>query len=237
MFLSIGSWTAAEGQHAPPHRHAGWKVTYYRTGRIDSIVDGARYEVGPGDVLVLRPNALHEEIAHTAYSNYYLLVEAVEDPLWPAACFAEAAEDVGWLLARLLRENSTAEGAMTPALLQLLDLTLRRTHPDAHLSPTHAIVRAVEQLYEESYSTPISIAGTARLMGVSPSSLRHYFVEQRGLPPQEALQQVRLRHALTLLRTSDLPLASIAERCGFHSASHLSRRVKAATGSSPGRLR
>jgi len=99
------------------------------------------------------------------------------------------------------------------------------------------MVRAVEQWFEEAYSSPISIAGAARRVGVSPSSLRHYFAEQRGLSPQEALQQVRLRHALTLLRTSDLGLASIAERCGFHSASHLSRRVKAATGSSPGRLR
>lgn len=239
-FSSIGSWTALLGQHAPPHRHAGWKVTYYRTGRIDSIVDGVRYEVTGGDVLVLHPNALHEEIAHTAYSNYYLLLEAPPDQPWPAACYAEAAHDVGWLLSRTLREASSTtpdKAAMTPALLRVLDLTLRRAHPDEHPSVSQTIVRAVEQLYEECYSGTVSISDMARQVGVSSSSLRHYFTSLRGVSPQEALQQVRLRQALALLRSSDLSLASIAERCGFHSASHLSRRVKAATGSSPGRLR
>lgn len=239
-FSSIGSWTAQRGQHAPPHRHAGWKITYYRTGRVDSIIDGVRYEVAAGDVLVLRPNALHEEIAHTAYSNYYLLMRAPTDQPWPAACHGDAAHDVGWLLARTLREASSSapdENPMIPALLEMLDLTLRRAHPDEHPTVSQTIVRAVEQLYEESYSGAVSIADTPRQVGLSPSSLRHYFTSLRGFSPQEALQQVRLRQALALLRSSDLSLASIAERCGFHSASHLSRRVKTATGSSPGRLR
>jgi AraC-like DNA-binding protein len=239
-FISIGSWSADRGQDAPPHRHAGWKITYYRTGRIDSIVDATTYEVLPGDVLVLRPNAMHAEIAHTAYSNYYLLLDAPPDQPWPASCEGDTAHDIGWLLARMLREASSKESdslSMTPALVQVLDLTLRRAVPGEHLSPMQAVVRSVERLYEENYSSGISIAVTARQVGVSPSSLRHYFASVRGTSPHEALQQVRLRKATALLRTSDLSLASIAERCGFNSASHLSRRVKAATGSSPGSLR
>jgi AraC-like DNA-binding protein len=236
----IGTWSAARGQHAPPHRHAGWKVTYYRTGRIDSLIDGVRHSVGPGDVLVLPPHALHEEIAHTAYSDYYLVVDGPADRPWPARCHGEAAHDVGWLLARILREVSTldADGPpMTPALLDLLDATLRRANPLDHPSPGQRIVRAVEQLFEEDYASGITVASAARQVGASTSSLRHHFSVQRGISPQEALHQVRLRHALTLLRSSDLTLGAIAERCGFDSASHLSRRVKAATGSSPGRLR
>lgn len=239
-FASIGSWSAEHGQHAPPHRHADWKVTYYRTGRIDSVVDGHRYGVTAGDVLVLHPNAVHEEIAHTAYSNYYLLVQAPLEQPWPATCFADAARDVGWLLSRILQEASSNEpdaSSMTPSLLRVLDLTLRRAHPDERPSVSQTTVRAVEQLYEENYSSSVSIADTARQVGVSASTLRHYFTLLRGVSPQEALQQVRLRQALALLRSSDLSLASVAERCGFHSASHLSRHVKSATGSSPGQLR
>ena len=39
-----------------------------------------------------------------------------------------------------------------------------------------------------------------------------------------------MRHALGLLRGSTLPLESVARQCGYDSASHLSRSVKAATG-------
>lgn len=236
----IGAWSAAQGQHAPPHRHAGWKVTYYRTGRIDSIVDGVRHTVGPGDVLVLPPAAVHEEIAHTAYSNYYLVVDGAPDLPWPARCSGDSAQDVGWLLGRILREAQRGDdptATFTAALLELLDATLRRTRPDEPVSRAEAIVRAAEQLFEEEYSADLTVASAARALGISPSGLRHHFGVRRGIPPQEALQQVRLRHAFTLLRSSDLTLAAIAARCGFDSASHLSRRVKAATGSSPGSLR
>jgi AraC family transcriptional regulator len=47
----------------------------------------------------------------------------------------------------------------------------------------------------------------------------------------------RLDRARALLRETALPLADIAAACGYASASHLSRHVKAATGATPGQLR
>src|ERR1700712_1034206 len=101
--ISTGAWSARQGQSAPAHRHAAWKITYYRTGRITSVVDGERYDVVPGTVLVLRPDQAHEEIAHTAYSNYYTLVEAGSDQPWPVRCDGDDAHDVGRICAALLR--------------------------------------------------------------------------------------------------------------------------------------
>ncbi|GAA1572807.1 hypothetical protein GCM10009804_31680 [Kribbella hippodromi] len=48
---------------------------------------------------------------------------------------------------------------------------------------------------------------------------------------------VRLRHALAHIRNSTLPLQAIASLTGYNSASHLSRHIKAATGTAPGALR
>ena len=238
--LSVGSWTAERGQHAPPHRHAGWKITYYRSGRIDSVVEGMRYQARPGTVLVLPPNAAHEEVARTAYSNYYLVLDVDGEPAWPAQCLGETAHDIGWLLAALVREESAPDQhtpAMIDAQLRTLDITLRRHHPDEVPSRPESVVRAADQIFEERYATRLTIEAVAADVGVSPSTLRHYFADTTGIAPQTALRRVRLRHALTMLRTSDLPLTAIAARCGFHSASHLSREVKADTGTSPGRLR
>lgn len=238
--LAVGAYAAARGQHAAPHRHAGWKVTYYRTGRIDSIVDGVRYAARPGTVLVLRPNASHEELAHTAYSNYYLLLDAPGDQPWPDECAGQAAQELGNHLAGLVREDTRPDRRspeLIKALVTCVDLTLQRQHPDQRPEPAEELVRGVEQLFEERYAERISIAATAREAGVSPSGLRQHFVARRGQPPQAALQAVRVRRALDLLRTSDLTLPVIADRCGFASASHLSRVIKSETGSSPGRLR
>lgn len=238
--LSIGAWSAERGQDAPPHRHAGWKVTYYRTGRIDSVVDGVRYDARPATVLVLPPNAAHEEIARTAYSNYFLILDIEAEPAWPTQCLGDAAHDIGRLLAGLVREESAPDRhspAMIGALLSTMDITLSRHHPAETLSRPASVVRSVEQIFEERYPTRLTIEAVAAEVGVSPSSLRHYFADTLGIAPQSALRRVRLRHAMTMLRTSDLPLSAIAGRCGFHSASHLSREVKADSGTSPGQLR
>lgn len=239
-FLGAGLWEAAAGQDAPPHRHAGWKVTYYRSGRVGSIVDGVHHAVGAGDALVLPPYAVHEEIAHTAYTDLFLIVDAPDDHPWPPTMDPASAREVGWLLTAIVREQPRAGDAdgMMPALLEVLDTTLRRADPGRHPSSgAEVVVRAAEQVFEEGYAGPLSIEDVARRVRVSPSSLRAHFTRVRGIPPLQALREVRVRHALSLLRTSDLTLASIAERCGFHSASHLSRHVRASTGSSPGQLR
>ena len=51
------------------------------------------------------------------------------------------------------------------------------------------------------------------------------------------LQALRVRSALGMLRNGDAGLETIADACGYDSASHLSRHIKRATGVSPGALR
>lgn len=238
--LSVGAWTARRGVDAPPHRHAGWKITYYRTGRIDSVVDGVHHDATPGTVLVLPPNAVHVEIARTAYSNYYLITEIPDAPAWPDSCHGETAHEIGRLLGALLREDSATDrhsAAMTGALLTAVDVTLRRHQAGSRRGVAEEMVHATELLFEERFATRLMITDVAAEVGVSPSTLRHYFATTAQTSPQAVLRRVRLRHALTMLRTSDLALTAIAHRCGFASASHLSRDVKAETGQPPGRWR
>jgi transcriptional regulator GlxA family with amidase domain len=117
---------------------------------------------------------------------------------------------------------------------------MERAYRQQHrpLTPREALVREAERIMEESFGERnIGVEQVARLAGVSVSTLRAAFAEVRQCPPRETLARVRLRHALTFLRTSDLTLDATARLCGFDSASHLSRRVKESTGVSPGRLR
>ncbi|PZF97446.1 AraC family transcriptional regulator, partial [Nonomuraea aridisoli] len=51
------------------------------------------------------------------------------------------------------------------------------------------------------------------------------------------LAQVRLRHALTLLETTALPIAEIAARTGYYDQSALTRHLKAAHGVTPAAVR
>jgi AraC-like DNA-binding protein len=99
------------------------------------------------------------------------------------------------------------------------------------------LVTQAERIFEERFAARIRIATVAAELGISPSALRASFARLRGTSPRTALQNVRLRHALSHIRNSTLPLQVIADLTGYDSVSHLSRHIKAATGSAPGALR
>jgi AraC-like DNA-binding protein len=240
IFVSVGAHSARRGQHAAPHRYAVWKLAYYRSGRIDAQVDDTRYQVTPGTVLAVPPYVDHAEVAHTDYSNYYLLLHALPDQSWPRVTADVGSERLGNAFATLVREMSAIDEhsrSMIDALVQQIDITLRRDNARTQESASRVVVNAVEQLLEERHSERLRVRDVAREVGVSGSALRAYFAKYLGVSPQARLFEIRLRHAVALLQTSDLTLGAVAARCGFNSASHLSRHVKATLACTPGELR
>lgn len=239
-FVAAGAYTARRGQNAPPHHYAVWKLTYYRSGQIDAFIDDVRHPVRPGTVLVVPPHADHAELAHTDYANFFVLVNARPDWPWPAATVDDGEHRLADVFAALAGEMSAPDdhaAAMVDALTRQLDITLQRALTRRHESASRSVVNAADRLLEERHAKSVRIEDVARDVGVSTSTLRAYFAAELGLAPQARLAQLRLRHAVALLQTSDLTLASVADRCGYHSASHLSRHVKAVLACTPGELR
>lgn len=237
-FVWIGAYAARRGQHAPPHRYDVWKLTYYRAGRIDAFIDTTRYAVTPGTVLAVPPRADHSEVAHRDYANYYLLVNAPPDWPWPPVMTDDGS--FGTAFTHLLHEISATDEhspAMLTALVRQIDITLRRDAVRRRTDSARATVAAAERLLEERHPDPLRIAEVAQAVGVSGSTLRAWFAATIGMSPKARLLEIRLRHAVVLLQTSDLTLSVIARRCGYHSASHLSRHLKTVMGCAPGTLR
>ena len=79
----------------------------------------------------------------------------------------------------------------------------------------------------------IRIADVLQQVPMSRTLLERKFNTHFGRSPYEAIQEIRTEHAETLLQNSELPIASIAERCGFLSAEYFSASFKKRTGLSP----
>jgi len=90
---------------------------------------------------------------------------------------------------------------------------------------------------EQRSKDPIAIDDIAAQVGISRSVLYDLFKRIRGRAPMDVVNAARLRNTLSLLRHTNMTLEAIAAECGYSSASHLSRRIKEATGDKPGRLR
>jgi AraC-like DNA-binding protein len=240
QFLHIGAYSAPRGQDYPTHRHVVWELVLYREGHIEAPIGDEVFLTRPGLLLLTPPGVPHAERALTAYSNYFMTVAALEDYPWPRSAQDDAVGSFGYVFRSLAREHSRPESkrrsTMIALLMAQLDCILRDQTPGG-LSAGERAVREAERLFEERFGEPVSIAAVAVEVGISGSALRAHFARQRGCSPAHALQKVRLRQAMALLSGSDLALDRVASACGFHSASHLSRQVKSATGLAPGKWR
>ncbi|WP_020575935.1 helix-turn-helix domain-containing protein [Actinopolymorpha alba] len=238
--LGAGIHVAPPRRDFPLHSHGSWELVYYVSGRARCPVGEEWYDATPGTVLLTPPQTPHAEYTTGGYTNRHVQVAAPAGWPWPRVCFDDGDRSMGRVfdgLAREVAQPVVDSGELARLLLAELDILLRRAAARADLPTGERIVAEAERIVEARFASCIRISDLADELGVSPSTLRAYFAKYRRTSLRAHLHGVRLRHALGHLRNSTLTLQAIADLTGYDSVSHLSRHVKAATGTSPGRLR
>lgn len=84
---------------------------------------------------------------------------------------------------------------------------------------------------------PHSVGALAGVAGMSRSTFLRHFARVMRTPPMAYLQHVRLEEARAMLRTTALPIKTVAARTGFASRSHFSRLFRARYGVDPSHFR
>ena len=84
---------------------------------------------------------------------------------------------------------------------------------------------------------PHTVEGLATVAAMSRSTFAQHFTAAFGRPPMNFLRELRLRKAARLLKTTDVPVKSIANSVGYGSRSYFSRAFKAFYGMDPARFR
>lgn len=235
-----GIHTAAQGENFPLHQDDFWELMYVRSGHIICRQGEYSHTMYPGMAILHPPRVYHADYALTAYTTYYIWIDAPENAPWPCLYYddeAHSLERVCETAAREWRGQGAEREEMLALLTGQIRVLLHRAVQAPEKSLNEHLVVAAEQIMEECYREALTVGEIARRVNTSASSLYGHFAELRAETPMAHLQRVRMRHALSLLYHSTLTLETIAETCGYYSASHLSRHVKAATGASPGQLR
>jgi AraC-like DNA-binding protein len=234
--LGGGGHAATRGRDTPRHRHDCWELVYYRSGNPQFVVADGPTAASAGTVWLTPPGRPHAERALTAFTNWYIAVEAPADQPWPLVGRDDAQGALERLCGAIVsecRRDAPDREPMLACLAAELDLRLRRLGS----GPQRRSLVAEAEVLLELAESPLSMGALARRLGVAASTLRASFHRERGAAPSAVWRDLRARRAAALLVHTDMTLASIAGQCGFHSASHLSRWIRRRHGCSPGDLR
>ncbi|XVU28888.1 helix-turn-helix domain-containing protein [Actinoplanes sp. CA-054009] len=98
-------------------------------------------------------------------------------------------------------------------------------------------IGAVRDLIEARLGEPLPLSDLAAAAGLSVSQFARQFKARTGLSPHQFLIQRRVDAACSLLRRTTMPIAEIAQRCGFSHQEHLTRVLRAHLGTTPAAVR
>lgn len=98
-------------------------------------------------------------------------------------------------------------------------------------------VQKVHSFILQNMAIPITLSDLAKVAGLSKFHFLHQYRQECGITPVKALWNMRCTEAVSLLKYTSLPMKEIALRTGFADVKHFSRRIKAFSGKSPGKLR
>lgn len=240
-----------------PHGHRFYELLYVTAGRGWHRVGLETAKVGPGDVLLVAPGEVHDTRGLLEVSGWLVLFEPsalergqhrfvdlpgelaflpfVRGARAPAAVRVPVADRPSWQFrcASLAREvDGSAVGREVVAKAELEVLLVhaaRLVSASLGLKATahRPLLAEVFQFIDARFARPISLVDVARAVGKSPAYLTTVIRQATGRSVLQWLTERRMAEARRLLQETQLDVAEIGERVGFHEPSYFVRRFHA----------
>ncbi len=230
----------SQASSAPPyemerHMHEYWELVYYG-GLGISTVGGIPFNYIAGSYVVIPAKVPHSEKAIAEGTLYCLGFEAdMEAGSLPNCLFFDDSERLIQktldVLVREVKEEQPYHSERVNLLLRdLLLQTMRKCAPK--MKKTDEKLDMIINYIDAYYTMDIDFKMLANSLNYSYDYLRHYFKAQKKMSLKQYVIQRRISLAKEQL-ASNIPIASIAQRCGFYSPAHFSAVFRQCTGMTP----
>jgi AraC family transcriptional activator of pobA len=247
------------------HRHnALIQILYIETGSAESIVEGAKFKLVPGCVLLIPAHAVHSHRFEPDIEGP--VVTAAQRPLESLASVSSP-ELVQWIREPRMVQASvgTGERNAVELLLDLLELESHNSAPDhvtASLSLLFSLLVQIarlghaaslctssardgkaarmekfRQLVDQHVRTSHSVESYAKSLGVTASQLGRLSNELIGMSPLDFIHSRILKEAQRDLVYTSLSVKQVALGLGFDDPAYFSRFFLKQTGLNPTQFR
>jgi len=230
-----------DGQNCFLHSHACTEIVWFKGCAGWLLQGGGRLRYEDGDVGIYQPGSEHGDACETGGVQFCLGVngggaERLPPGMWRAdpptlATLERLRGDLGRHDAWRQRRLDLLGGCV------VLELARQTTAQADESSQEPHVVRSARKILDTRFGEPLTVAGIAANVGVSPDYLRQAFVKWTGEPPVRYLIRRRLDAACDLLRLNQETTARIAERVGIANPFYFSRLFRSRFACTPTQYR
>ena len=239
--------------------HTGFTSHWHEHIELHYIVDGGAYftlnqngyHVKAGDFVIINSNELHTAFCTKEPYLARVIIFDMED-LSPelAGCnylfrsYVQGDQTVARLTERILQERQAEQCAykqICKALVTELLVHMCRNYVEQTLSDRDSTRRkkdlerlnVVLSYIEDHYAEPITNGQLAKMVCLSDDRFGHLFRDGVGKPPLQYINDMRLKKALGLLKTSEYTVTEVAEAVGFRDYNNFGRLFRKRYGYTP----
>ena len=234
--------------------HDFCEILYVAGGAGEAILEGKKFRLAPGDLVVVNPGTLHEERSD-AKAPLRLIFLAIRDfavPGLPAGCLSQEKYRVlscgeyrykmDIYLRELLQETSsqiefyqeTSQGLVSALLVLVMRLIRINPEDEAALSQE---CQKIKEYLDQNFTSPITLDSLSETVYISKHYLSHLFKEQTGVSPIKYLTSKRMEKACELLSETELPVSEVSKAVGYENPLYFSQVFKRIYGISPVKYR
>ena len=236
------------------HSHDFCEILYVAGGAGEAILEGKKFRLAPGDLVVVNPGTLHEERSD-AKAPLRLIFLAIRDfavPGLPAGCLSQEKYRVlscgeyrykmDIYLRELLQETSSqiefyqeiSQGLVSALLVLVMRLIRINPEDEAALSQE---CQKIKEYLDQNFTSPITLDSLSESVYISKHYLSHLFKEQTGVSPIKYLTSKRMEKACELLSETELPVSEVSKAVGYENPLYFSQVFKRIYGISPVKYR
>ncbi|MFB7534539.1 helix-turn-helix transcriptional regulator [Streptomyces sp. NPDC056178] len=229
------SRTLAPGESIDAHSHDDHQIIYAGSGVL-AVTTTAGTWFAPGTRAIWVPaGCVHAHRAHGRLDLHLLGLPADTNPLGLDAPTVLA---VSPLLRELIVASTRGPHDETPERRRLRAVLLDQLRASPQQSvqlpaPTDPRLAAVCELLHHNPADPRTLAALATGAGAGERTLSRLFRRELGMTFPQWRTQLRLYHALRML-AEDMPVTTVAHRCGWSSTSAFIDVFRHAFGYTPG---
>lgn len=219
LYFILAGGSIEKRKAAEQATHQAGSLLFYAAGeRHQNIRQGTRAK------------SINLEVEFSFLQRYGLTEALVEQSV-------KGSSDSKFLLLSTYREL-VASDRVTSASLDFLFLSLIGRHSELKIYDRWPNwVKIVYTLIHDRWNEVLSLQELALASGVNPVTISKHFGHYFGCTYGEYIRKLKTEKALTLIRTTQLPLTEIAHACGFADQSHFIRSFKNYTGFLPAQFR
>lgn len=239
-----------KGKVYPMHWHDFLEFELVVSGSLQHVYNNQTYYLEPGDAHIICYHDYHELTALTDVTLFCMHIndELLDRELLDYLSYNSfncrfSKSELDSILRKMM--NISKELTDQPVLYNLmiknlvsevLILLLRKAVQKEHLNMPYPIQKLITYINEHS-SEDISLQNIAKEISFSASHLGRLLKQQTGYTFNEYLNIIRLKHACSLLRYTNIPVKEVAFQCGYNSVEYFSYAFKKKLLSTPSEYR